>query len=63
MQRALAEPAHADRLTVVDRRVLLPLYWSHLNPYRTFRLDMEKTHLDLDQGPVVGGLDGYEPTP
>ena len=59
MQRVLDEPAHAGRLTAADRRALSPLYWSHVNPYGTFRLDMDR-RLDLDRGPA-DGLNGREP--
>ncbi len=52
LQRVLAEPAWGDRLTVEDRRALSPLFWSHVNPYGTFRLDMN-THLELD--PIAPG--------
>nr|MDQ3316412.1 Tn3 family transposase [Actinomycetota bacterium] len=51
MQRVLKEPDHAGKLTAADRRALSPLYWSHVNPYGTFRLDMER-RLDLDRGPA-----------
>ncbi len=36
----------AGRLTEEDRRGLSPLFWSHINPYGRFRLDMD-TRLDL----------------
>lgn len=36
----------AGHLTDVDRRALTPLFWSNVNPYGRFRLDMER-HLDL----------------
>jgi hypothetical protein len=36
----------AGRLTEEDRRGLFPLFWSHVNPYGRFRLDMD-TRLDL----------------
>jgi hypothetical protein len=36
----LAEPEWADRLTDADRRGLTPLFWSNINPYGTFFLDM-----------------------
>src|SRR5713226_7201799 len=52
LQRVIAEPAWGDRLTVEDRRALSPLFWSHVNPYGTFRLDMN-THLELD--PIAPG--------
>ena len=51
MQRVLDEPGRAAELTNADRRALSPLYWTHVNPYGTFRLDMD-TRLDLDRGPV-----------
>jgi TnpA family transposase len=59
MQRVLDEPAHAGRLTAADRRALSPLYWSYVNPYGTFRLDMDR-RLDLDRG-AADGLNGREP--
>ncbi|GAA2418276.1 hypothetical protein GCM10010404_91080 [Nonomuraea africana] len=42
----LADPAWAERLTAEDRRGLSPLFWSHINPYGRFHLDMDK-RLDL----------------
>ncbi|GHI10200.1 hypothetical protein Scel_85210 [Streptomyces cellostaticus] len=46
LQRVLAEPAWAKKLSDEDRRGLTALFWSNINPYGTFRLDMEK-RLDL----------------
>ena len=46
VQEVLADPAWANRLTDDDRRGLSPLFWTHINPYGTFDLDMN-THLDL----------------
>lgn len=43
----LSEPAWANRLTDADRRALTPLFWTHVNPYGTFTLDMD-SQLDLD---------------
>ena len=40
LQRVLAEPAWAQRMTERDRRALTPLFWSHVNPYGRFDLDM-----------------------
>jgi|GEM_PF-1284276 len=40
------DPAWAGKLTEEDRRGLSPLFWSHVNPYGRFRLDMD-TRLDL----------------
>ena len=50
LQQVLAEPAWARKLTDEDRRGLTALFWSNVNPYGTFRLDMA-TRLDL--GPVA----------
>ncbi|MEU5239536.1 Tn3 family transposase [Streptomyces lydicus] len=47
MQQVLADPKWADTLTDVDRRALSPLFWTHVNPYGRFELDMNR-HLDLD---------------
>src|SRR5438874_2192753 len=44
--KALEEPAWATRLTEEDRRGLSPLFWTQVNPYGKFSLDMER-HLDL----------------
>ncbi|MCX4597411.1 transposase [Streptomyces sp. NBC_01549] len=46
LQQVLAEPGWADRLGDEDRRGLTALFWSNVNPYGTFRLDMDK-RLDL----------------
>ena len=46
VQQVLAEPAWASRLSDEDRRGLTALFWSNVNPYGTFRLDMDK-RLDL----------------
>jgi hypothetical protein len=42
LERVLAEPQWRDTLTGVDRRALTPLFWSNVNPYGCFRLDMER---------------------
>ena len=47
IQRVLAEPAWANKLTAEDRRGLSALFWSHINPYGRFDLDMDK-RLDLE---------------
>ncbi len=47
LQRALADPTWAEKLTVEDRRGLNPLFWTNVNPYGRFQLDMTK-RLDLD---------------
>ena len=46
VQQVLADPAWAERLTAEDRRGLSPLFWTHVNLYGTFTLDMDR-HLDL----------------
>ncbi|TYB62046.1 Tn3 family transposase [Microbispora tritici] len=46
VQQILAEPTWAKKLTDEDRRGLTALFWSNVNPYGTFRLDMDK-RLDL----------------
>ncbi|MFB8139277.1 Tn3 family transposase [Streptomyces parvus] len=47
MQEVLADPKWADQLTDVDRRALSPLFWTHVNPYGRFELDMN-SRLDLE---------------
>jgi len=47
MQQVLAHPKWADTLTDADRRALSPLFWTHVNPYGRFELDMNR-RLDLD---------------
>ncbi|GAA0907739.1 MULTISPECIES: Tn3 family transposase [Streptomyces violaceusniger group] len=54
LQQALAEPEWAGRLTAEDRRALTVLFWSNINPYGTFRLDMDK-RLELPLCAVVPG--------
>jgi TnpA family transposase len=46
VQRVLAEPIWAERLVEEDRRGLSPLFWSNVNPYGHFQLDLDH-HLDL----------------
>lgn len=46
LQRVLEAPGWAELLGKDDRRALSPLFWSHINPYGRFRLDMD-TRLDL----------------
>lgn len=47
MQEVLANPKRADKLTDADRGALSPLFWTHVNPYGRFELDMN-SRLDLD---------------
>ncbi|MFH8775931.1 Tn3 family transposase [Streptomyces sp. NPDC017958] len=66
VQRVLAEPIWAKKLSDEDRRGLTALFWSNVNPYGTFRLDMDK-RLDLGSAVIVPGpratVDGAERSP
>lgn len=53
LQQVLTEPAWASRLMDEDRRGLTALFWSNVNPYGTFRLDMD-IRLDLLPATVPG---------
>jgi hypothetical protein len=53
LQEALKEPKWADRKTEADRRALSPLFWTHVNPYGRFELDMNR-HLELGPGTSSG---------
>jgi TnpA family transposase len=46
LQSVLDDPSWADRLGAEDQRGLTPLFWSNINPYGRFSLDMN-TRLDL----------------
>ncbi|MFE9414110.1 Tn3 family transposase [Streptomyces griseofuscus] len=46
LQDTLSEEKWQKRLTDADRRALSPLFWTHVNPYGRFELDMN-SHLDL----------------
>ncbi|MCX4614637.1 transposase [Streptomyces mirabilis] len=50
MQQILAEPKWVKKLSDEDRRGLTALFWSNVNPYGTFGLDMDKR---LDLGPAT----------
>ena len=52
LQVILPEPEWAARMTGADRRALTPLFWTHVNLYGRFDLDMD-THLDLGQALAV----------
>ncbi|WP_234437140.1 transposase [Streptomyces maremycinicus] len=54
LQQVLAEPVWASRLTDEDRRGLTALFWSNINPYGTFHLDMDK-RLELPLSAVLPG--------
>ena len=47
IQIVMRDPAWQNRLTDADRRGLSALFWTHVNLYGRFELDMD-THLDLD---------------
>ena len=47
IQVVLRDTAWRDRLTDEDRRGLSALFWTHVNLYGLFELDMD-THLDLE---------------
>jgi hypothetical protein len=51
VQIVLAEPKWRKKLTDADRRGLSALFWTHLNLYGKFELDMSK---QLDLGPEPG---------
>jgi TnpA family transposase len=42
LQQVLETQQWKDRLTIPDYRGLTPLFYSHVNPYGTFRLDMNE---------------------
>ncbi|MCX4506709.1 transposase [Streptomyces anulatus] len=66
VQEVLADPKWADKLTDADRRALSPLFWTHVNPYGRFELDMNsRLDLDLTAPATVPGPRGarWEATP
>jgi len=44
IQQVLARPEWKGRLTARDLHALTPLFWTHVNPYGRFDLDM-RTHI------------------
>ena len=48
LQQVLGTPPWQERLTPEDQRALSPLIYGHVNPYGTFRLDLEQ-RLPIDQ--------------
>jgi TnpA family transposase len=48
IQQVLGEPGWLERMKPEDLRALTPLIYSHINPYGTFRLNMEE-RLPLEQ--------------
>ncbi|MFK0297386.1 Tn3 family transposase, partial [Streptomyces sp. NPDC090442] len=57
MQQVLADPKWADQLTEADRGALSPLFWTHVNPYGRFELDMN-SRLDLDLTATAAAVPG-----
>lgn len=53
IQIVLRDPAWQDRLTDEDRRGLSALFWTHVNLYGRFELDMD-THLNLEPSGHAG---------
>lgn len=51
LQTVLETPEFHDIINAEDRRGLTPLFWTHINPYGKFHLDMN-TRLDLNQGDI-----------
>lgn len=57
VQIVVRDPAWQKRLTPADRRGLSALFWTHLNLYGRFELDMN-SHLDLGlEGQTEEGSD------
>ncbi|MDX6292413.1 MAG: hypothetical protein QOH50_1488 [Kribbellaceae bacterium] len=54
LQQVLAEPEWAKKLSDEGWRGLTALFWSNINPYGTFRLDMDK-RLELPIPATVPG--------
>ena len=48
VQRVLGEPIWLKHMGATEQRALTPLFWGHVNPYGTFRLDMT-ARLPLDR--------------
>lgn len=46
LQAVLEVPEFHDSIGGDERRALTPLFWSHINSYGRFRLNMD-THLDI----------------
>ncbi|MGI8647300.1 MAG: hypothetical protein DLM55_04540 [Acidimicrobiales bacterium] len=49
----LEDPEFHDLVGDIERRAMSPLFWSNINPYGRFRLDMD-TRLDLSRERVAG---------
>jgi TnpA family transposase len=46
LQTVLEQPTFRASIGPAERRALSPLFWTHINPYGRFQLDMD-TRLDL----------------
>jgi hypothetical protein len=55
VQTVLETPEFHDRMGEAERRGLSPLFWTHVNPYGRFRLDMN-TRLDLTAAPARAAM-------
>lgn len=53
LQHVLIEKGWLERMTPQDLRALTPLIYNHVNPYGTFRLDMQQ-RLSLIQNDAMG---------
>ncbi|CCQ64668.1 COG4644: Transposase and inactivated derivatives, TnpA family [Crocosphaera watsonii WH 0402] len=42
IQSVLSEPEWMNKMKPDDLRALTPLIWSHVNPYGTFRLNLDE---------------------
>lgn len=62
LQQILAEPEWAERLTDADRRALSPLFWTHINPYGRFELDLN-SRLELDLAARAATVPGPRTAP
>lgn len=57
MQQVLADEKWADMLTDADRRARSPLFWTHVNPYGRFELDMN-SRLELGLASTARAVPG-----
>ncbi|MFE3905396.1 Tn3 family transposase [Streptomyces sp. NPDC059153] len=57
LQDILREEKWQKRLTDADRRALSPLFWTHVNPYGRFELDMN-SRLELAAAEAAATVPG-----
>ncbi len=62
LQDILSEEKWQKRLTDADRRALSPLFWTPVNPYGRFELDMH-SHLALSLVPASASVPGPRASP